>query len=169
MEGTTSNNSSKTLDEDYVSKQTTRAVSKQAKQTHSPNKKMSLKDDPLQAFYKQDNYFKEILESKKDQNKSFVDVMKSIKRKKQDDNEEETPLKKGGKANISMKDIYDISNTPDPPDTFEYIVGITEVQPDLLSGNHGITGMIRPSLPHTGIDPISRTTVISTWSYFSDH
>jgi hypothetical protein len=67
-----------------------------------------------------------------------------------------------------MKDIDDISNTHDQPDTFEDIIGITEMQPYLLSGNLGITGMKGSSLPHTGIDPI-QTSVISTWSYFSDH
>jgi predicted CopG family antitoxin len=47
------------------------------------------------AIYEQGKYYEEILELKKDKNKSFEDVMKSIKRKKQDDYEEETPLKKG--------------------------------------------------------------------------
>jgi hypothetical protein len=76
-----------------------------------------------QAFYKQDKCFEEISESKKDQNKSFEDVMKSMKGNKQDDYEEETPLKKGGKANISMKN--DTSSIKDQPDAFEDIMGIT--------------------------------------------
>jgi hypothetical protein len=36
-----------------------------------------------------------------------------------------------------MKNIDDISNIQDQPDTFADIVGITEMQPDLLSGNLG--------------------------------
>ncbi len=56
------------------------------------NKKNIVIDDPLKTFYEQENYTEEISELKKDKNKSF-DVIKSIKRKKQDDYEEKTPGK----------------------------------------------------------------------------
>jgi hypothetical protein len=92
--GAASNDSSDTLDNDYTDRQTTRAVSKQFKQTLLPNKKTLLKDDPLKTFYEEENYIQKRLELKKDQNKSFKDVVKSIKRKKQDDYKEETPGRK---------------------------------------------------------------------------
>jgi hypothetical protein len=53
-------------------------------------------------------------ELKKDQYKSFEDVIKSVKRKKQDDYEEETPDKKNSKPSKSMVDLDDIiSDTQD--------------------------------------------------------
>ncbi len=54
--GAASNDSSDTLDNDYADRQTTRAVSKQFKQTLLPNKKTLLKDDPLKTFYEEENY-----------------------------------------------------------------------------------------------------------------
>jgi hypothetical protein len=41
---------------------------------HSRHIHWKRKYDPLKAFYEQDKYFEEILELKKDQNKSFEDV-----------------------------------------------------------------------------------------------
>ncbi len=52
-------------------------------------------DKPQEPY--QNKQSRHISESEKDQNKFFEDVMKSIKRKKQDDYEEETSLKKGVK------------------------------------------------------------------------
>jgi hypothetical protein len=57
----------------------------------------------------------EILELKKDQWKTFEDVTKSVKRKKQDDYEEGTPDKKSSKPRKSMVDLDDISDTQDQP------------------------------------------------------
>jgi hypothetical protein len=67
---------------------------------------MPLKDDPLKAFYEQDSYIEKNSESKKVGNKSFEDVVKYIK----DDYKEETPLKKRGKPNTSMKDFSVVIN-----------------------------------------------------------
>jgi hypothetical protein len=71
-----------------------------------------------------------------------------------------------------MKDLDNLSDTQDQPDTFEDNVDITGMnespvligdnysittmkrQPDLQSRNQGITGTTGPSLPHTSIDPI---------------
>jgi hypothetical protein len=71
-----------------------------------------------------------------------------------------------------MKDLDDISDTQDQPNTFEDIIDITgmnespvvignkysittmKMQPDLLSRNQGIIGTTGSLLPHTGIDLI---------------
>jgi hypothetical protein len=100
-------------DEDYTDRQTTRSASgnEQGKKSLAPIKKILPQDGPLKTFYEPYDYAEENSVSKKDQQNSFQDVVKSRKRSHQDKVEDKIPIKERSEPTRDQSRTFKISKS----------------------------------------------------------